>query len=119
MTILNRTTNDRSPYWDNNGSLIHEHVSLPAIPPDEGGVPYGELCSMFMNGRARGPESSKLVDIGMRIMMGFHRLAINGLNPESGQPISLGDVHLICNGEIYNYKELYRFLGVEPTTQSD
>jgi asparagine synthase (glutamine-hydrolysing) len=26
---------------------------------------------------------------------------------------------LICNGEIYNYKELYAVLGIEPKTQSD
>ena len=36
------------------------------------------------------------------ILFGFHRLAINGLNNESNQPIIIDDVILICNGEIYN-----------------
>jgi asparagine synthase (glutamine-hydrolysing) len=39
-------------------------------------------------------------------MMAFYRLAITGV--ECGdQPFHLGSVHLVCNGEIYNYKELY------------
>ena len=50
---------------------------------------------------------------------GFHRLAINGLNDISNQPITIDDVTLICNGEIYNYKELYQFINVEKTTDSD
>jgi asparagine synthase (glutamine-hydrolysing) len=74
---------------------------------------------MFLNGKNRGPESSKLLQMGMRVIMGFHRLAINGLTPESDQPISIGDIHLICNGEIYNYKELYELCGATPTTHSD
>ncbi|NDB85328.1 MAG: hypothetical protein EB127_21895, partial [Alphaproteobacteria bacterium] len=47
------------------------------------------------------------------------RLAINGLNAESNQPITIGDVSLICNGEIYNYKELYLSMDVTPETDSD
>jgi asparagine synthase (glutamine-hydrolysing) len=80
---------------------------------------YNDLYTMFMKGRRRGPETSKLMNVGMRIVMGFHRLAINGLNTNSDQPIHDGDIHLICNGEIYNYRELYALMGVEPKTQSD
>ena len=40
----------------------------------------------------------------------FHRLMVNGLSPESSQPLvyPLGKprYYLLCNGEIYNYKEL-------------
>jgi asparagine synthase (glutamine-hydrolysing) len=52
-------------------------------------------------------------------MYGFHRLAINGLNTESNQPLIQDDVLLICNGEIYNYKELYSLIDIQPKTQSD
>lgn len=38
---------------------------------------------------------------------GFHRLAINGLTPAGMQPFVKDGVVLMCNGEIYNYKELY------------
>ena len=40
----------------------------------------------------------------------FHRLMVNGLSPESSQPLvyPLGKprYYLLCNGEIYNYKDL-------------
>ena len=73
----------------------------------------------FQKGKARGPEFSKLSQVGIKIMMGFHRLAINGLNSESNQPIIDGDIVLICNGEIYNYRELYKYANIQPKTQSD
>ena len=73
----------------------------------------------FMKGQKRGPEFSKLEQFGLRCLLGFHRLAINGLNNSSNQPIIIGDIALICNGEIYNYKELYKIMGITPATQSD
>jgi asparagine synthase (glutamine-hydrolysing) len=73
----------------------------------------------FMKGNGRGPEHSILQNIGSNVVFGFHRLAINGLNAESNQPIVHGNVILICNGEIYNYRELYLELGIEPFCESD
>lgn len=73
----------------------------------------------FNKGRGRGPEFSKLERIGLKQIMGFHRLAINGLNSKSNQPMIYDDITLICNGEIYNYKELYELMNVTPTTDSD
>ena len=73
----------------------------------------------FEKGRGRGPEHSVLKSVGIRVTMGFHRLAINGLNVESSQPLEHNNIFLICNGEIYNYRELYQMMGVEPSTQSD
>jgi asparagine synthase (glutamine-hydrolysing) len=77
------------------------------------------INTQFQKGRGRGPEDSVLSSVGKNIMFGFHRLAINGLNKWSNQPITKGNITLICNGEIYNYKELYRILEIEPNTQSD
>lgn len=73
----------------------------------------------FMKGKNRGPEFSKLDTSYMKITLGFHRLAINGLNDNSNQPLVINDVVLICNGEIYNYKLLYRYMNVTPKTASD
>ena len=67
----------------------------------------------------RGPEHSTLVKCDNNTVLGFHRLAINGLTPESNQPINIGTIKLICNGEIYNYKELYKNIDVKPKTNSD
>ncbi len=74
----------------------------------------------FMKGKSRGPENSTLVTSYPNITLGFHRLAINGLNADSNQPIVIDGVVLICNGEIYNYKELYKVMpDVTPRTDSD
>jgi len=81
-------------------------------------VNMNTLRSEFMKGARRGPEFSKLVH-HMGLTLGFHRLAINGLNEASHQPIVYQGVELICNGEIYNYRQIYRSMRVTPTTQSD
>ena len=78
----------------------------------------------FMKGKARGPEYSSLDEINLvtsnhHFYMGFHRLAINGLNIASHQPIIFNQISLICNGEIYNYKQLYKMMNINPTTDSD
>lgn len=82
------------------------------------GIQDIEIENEFMKGKKRGPEFSKLEKF-YKFNMGFHRLAINGLNDESNQPIIFNNIILICNGEIYNYKELYKNLSVTPITQSD
>ena len=73
----------------------------------------------FLKGESRGPEFSKLDDSFLKMVIGFHRLAINGLNEKSNQPFNLHDIILICNGEIYNYKKLYESMNITPTTDSD
>jgi asparagine synthase (glutamine-hydrolysing) len=70
----------------------------------------------FKKGQNRGPEFSILRQVSMKAVFGFHRLAINGLNSESNQPIVIDNVSLVCNGEIYNYKELYELMKI-PTNQ--
>ena len=77
------------------------------------------IKEQFMKGQARGPEYSKFDNSYLKMTLGFHRLAINGLNNESNQPIVYNDIILICNGEIYNYKQLYKSMNIEPITDSD
>lgn len=74
----------------------------------------------FMKGQSRGPEFSKLeTTIDKNLVLGFHRLAINGLNERSNQPFFIEGIMLVCNGEIYNYKQLYDYLDIVPVTDSD
>jgi asparagine synthase (glutamine-hydrolysing) len=75
--------------------------------------------TQFDKGKNRGPEYSKLTRVNDYLTAGFHRLAINGLNESSNQPFFLENTVLICNGEIYNYRELYTMMNIVPTTQSD
>jgi len=77
------------------------------------------IIQQFNKGKGRGPENSTYKIAMVKVNYGFHRLAINGLNTNSNQPITIGNVVLICNGEIYNYKELYEEMKIIPTTDSD
>lgn len=78
----------------------------------------------------RGPDESRLEVEGGALsrqenssrpllVLGFHRLAINGLDAISGQPMRRGGCTLLCNGEIYNTLELQRSHGVRCNTGSD
>jgi len=77
------------------------------------------IKDQFDKGKGRGPEFSILKNVMIKADFGFHRLAINGMNPKSNQPIIIQDIALICNGEIYNYKELYNIMNIKPKTDSD
>ena len=53
----------------------------------------------------RGPEGGRVLE-GDKFQLGFTRLAINGLEPSGMQPMQGDGLAWMCNGEIYNYKEL-------------
>ena len=80
-----------------------------------------KLYFNFKKGIARGPENSKFIHINNKnIWFGFHRLAINGYKDENAeQPFNINGIHLICNGEIYNWKELYNTMGIKGRSNSD
>jgi asparagine synthase (glutamine-hydrolysing) len=67
----------------------------------------------------RGPDSSIVKIVNERYLFGFHRLEVNGLDNLSNQPFNVDGVYLICNGEIYNYKELVEEHDITLTTNSD
>ena len=77
------------------------------------------IMKNFQKGFKRGPENSIYKEIQENLNFGFHRLAINGLDEISNQPIEDDGVVVICNGEIYNYKELYQEYEFTPKTNSD
>ena len=65
--------------------------------------------------KARGPEATKILHVNNTITFGFTRLAINGLTEAGMQPFQKGPLTWICNGEIYNAKEIERSLGISNT----
>ena len=80
------------------------------------------IKTQFMKGKGRGPEYSIIQtnnECYKNVVLGFHRLAINGLNEISHQPIQIDGFSLICNGEIYNYRELFETIDITPKTNSD
>ena len=91
-----------------------------------------KIKEAFANGAGRGPDNSVFIhnfseraehylpkNNEQYFHIGFHRLSINGLDEESNQPLVLDNVAVICNGEIYNYKELYAEHNIVPRTNSD
>ena len=80
-----------------------------------------DITKQFMMGQSRGPDSHTLKHLkNINSYIGFHRLPINGFNdPKSEQPFNIDNIQLICNGEIYNFKQLYKVLDVEPNSSSD
>ena len=67
----------------------------------------------------RGPDSTINKRINEKLFFTFHRLAINGLNSESNQPFEIDGIHLICNGEIFNFKDLINKHSLSDKYKSD
>ena len=67
----------------------------------------------------RGPDYRGELYFENKIYLGHNRLSILDLNPRSNQPFSLGNYHMIFNGEIYNYKELQVEHNISTETTSD
>jgi asparagine synthase (glutamine-hydrolysing) len=76
------------------------------------------LDMYFKAGSKRGPEQYTY-ECNQDVHMGFHRLAINGLDVDSSQPLHYKHYVMVCNGEIYNYKELIERYNFKMETQSD
>jgi len=62
----------------------------------------------FEKVRYRGPDNTHSEDFDDSGWMGFHRLKIIDISDRGNQPLVYKNIHLICNGEIYNYSELRR-----------
>ena len=69
-------------------------------------------------GERRGPDNNKVYNTS-DLYISFYRLAINGIDDKSNQPIQYNNKILICNGEIYNYQKLFEMLTVKSITNSD
>jgi asparagine synthase (glutamine-hydrolysing) len=68
---------------------------------------YPDLQRFVKHLEARGPEYTSVNAIPETdVALGFTRLAINGLTPVGHQPFSHEGVHIVCNGELYNYRSL-------------
>lgn len=68
---------------------------------------------------ARGPEGSRTLRVWDNVHLGFTRLALNGLNNAGMQPMEYGKTTWVCNGEIYNWKELAKQYGLTNNSGSD
>ncbi len=70
----------------------------------------------------RGPDNTGYIFLTYKdyeLYFVFHRLAINGLDTMSNQPLRINNTILLCNGEIYNYKQLAEEYKISLQTNSD
>jgi asparagine synthase (glutamine-hydrolysing) len=68
----------------------------------------------------RGPECTDICTFANdSVTLGFTRLAINGLHPSGMQPMRYGDISWVCNGEIYNWKDLRERHNLHCSSESD
>lgn len=67
---------------------------------------------------SRGPDDTRII-ANDSVILGFHRLAIMGLTDDGMQPFSLGKDMVVCNGEIYGFREIKEKLQPKYTFKSD
>ena len=70
----------------------------------------------------RGPDNTKNVLINEKLFMSFHRLSIIDVSDSGNQPLKHPqdeNLVLVCNGEIYNYKELAKEFNLSTKSGSD
>jgi asparagine synthase (glutamine-hydrolysing) len=92
-------------------------IAGTAGPPPDPGL----LEAMAETMSKRGPDGQGTWHDDA-VGLAFRRLAIIDLHERSSQPMHLGPLHLVFNGEIYNYRELrdeLRGLGHEFATEGD
>ena len=80
------------------------------------GGSYEECMKKLKN---RGPEGTKMLSIDDNAILGFTRLAINGLTENGMQPMDVDGCSWIVNGEIYNWKALAETNGLTCSSGSD
>ena len=68
-----------------------------------------EVRSYFERTVSRGPDMTRILNLGNGFL-GFHRLAIMGLNESGMQPFSAFGNSVVCNGELYGFRLLKKKL---------
>lgn len=65
-----------------------------------------QMAHEFKSLQYRGPDNTIMKDNGNNGWMGFHRLKIMDLSDNGNQPLEYKHISLLCNGEIYNFRQL-------------
>ena len=80
------------------------------------------LIKNFEKIKNRGPDNSIINYVDNKVFLGFHRLSINDLSEAGNQPLYYPldrNIILICNGEIYNHKQLITENDFQTSSESD
>ena len=68
-------------------------------------IPEQELKAAFDRTLSRGPDMTRFEEIPCGYL-GFHRLAIMGLDERGMQPFHMNGDAVVCNGELYGFRPL-------------
>ncbi len=82
---------------------------------------YEKFLSGFEKITSRGPDMERYMEFS-NARLGFKRLSIMGITEEGMQPFNYKNLHLVCNGEIYGFREIKKDLkakGYEFKSDSD
>lgn len=69
------------------------------------GMPLELFMQSFKKIGRRGPDMQR-IEILKQGILGFHRLAIMGVEPSGMQPMHMNENSVVCNGEIYNFRSI-------------
>lgn len=101
------------------GIWAHIRLLRSALPND---ASISQWFSDFYQLKHRGPTNSYF-ETYENVCIGFHRLAIIDDTFQSNQPFILEDkertIIFICNGEIYNFKELISYYELSDSIKND
>ncbi|MGI5978853.1 MAG: asparagine synthase B [Oscillospiraceae bacterium] len=81
-------------------------------------IPQEEFVEAFYKTKSRGPDMTRLIDTPAG-RLGFHRLAIMDVNETGMQPFVLNGNFVVCNGEIYGFRNLKNTLSSTYTFKSN
>jgi len=91
-----------------------------AVAPLADGTVSVELFKQhFDKTISRGPDMQRIETFGEKVILGFERLAIMGLNEEGMQPFHLKGNGIVCNGEVYGFRPIKQELEKEYTFKSE
>ena len=86
-----------------------------------------KIFKNFSKIQHRGPDNSTFINVNDKLIFGFHRLAIVDKSIQGNQPFisykneldtsSEPVIYCMCNGEIYNYKQLILEYNLNVLTQ--
>ena len=87
-------------------------------------VTKSKLYESFMKIKARGPDRSTFLELSdYGVCLGFHRLAIMDTSIRGDQPFCYENeqkqIYVLCNGEIYNFRQLCEKYSIELKSGSD
>ncbi len=72
-------------------------------------ITIDEFKAAFERTKSRGPDDTKII-FKENAVLGFHRLAIMGLQPSGMQPFEKDGDAVVCNGEIYGFEKMKKEL---------